>query len=509
MFFHTSNLKQLLSFPSVKTNEDFKDANEEPIIVNGKDVTFLHSKKYFFDGPGTLYGFKELLDHKYIVYIQEVENKLYEIPTKYKRLQFVENEKQVLVKISGYLKTIESTEVLIHENIKLDDVFLNADDKRFDDFQDFLKLLKHYTEKTIAELDKSFKLVEKLSDTDFTRKIEKRFAENESSPDHPVRFFTYLFTNQGFGEFKIDFFPRPDELGRSLINYHDAVYDEKTESFKYKVDVHGEKGLEAIEHKEIFKNFLKRELNKQFEISKKLINKYAEENSREKISNHLEININRLLNCYDRISSSDLMKKYPQNYNIIERILRGISATYKTFLSKEVTEEIQKILGKNQPVNNNEGKKLDTNTTKGIISFKWINASTPKTVVLYDELTKKGYIKEDTNPELLSKAFTGVILSEPLNIRWIKKGRNGKVNKSALYALIDTLQEKSLIEKFDGTNNTKLFQTIDMIFVDKDGNQLKNHPVSYNQSIKSNPDSMSEITKIAEALEIVSYDKSS
>jgi hypothetical protein len=87
MFFHTSNLKQLLSFPSVKTNEDFKDANEEPIIVNGKDVTFLHSKKYFFDGPGTLYGFKELLDHKYIVYIQEVENKLYEIPTKYKRLQ--------------------------------------------------------------------------------------------------------------------------------------------------------------------------------------------------------------------------------------------------------------------------------------------------------------------------------------------------------------------------------------------------------------------------------------
>jgi PDZ domain-containing secreted protein len=94
-------------------------------------------------------------------------------PLNTKGFKFVENEKQVLVKISGYLKTIESTEVLIHENIKLDDVFLNADDKRFDDFQDFLKLLKHYTEKTIAELDKSFKLVEKLSDTDFTRKIEK------------------------------------------------------------------------------------------------------------------------------------------------------------------------------------------------------------------------------------------------------------------------------------------------------------------------------------------------
>ena len=122
---------------------------------------------------------------------------------------------------------------------------------------------------------------------------------------------------------------------------------------------------------------------------------------------------------------------------------------------------------------------------KAIIkSFHWKDLKTheAKLKQLYVLMTLGStFISSDTNADVFSKAFSGAVLSSPLNIRWMILTKDRKFSsKPSLFYFLNKLIENGFI--VGPADNKELFNTIQNVFVDKDGKPFENLQVSLSGS---------------------------
>lgn len=118
-----------------------------------------------------------------------------------------------------------------------------------------------------------------------------------------------------------------------------------------------------------------------------------------------------------------------------------------------------------------------------IKSFHWKDLKTRETKLaqLYLSMTAGSFISPDTNPDVFIKAFSGSVLSSPLNIRWMILTKDRRFSsKPSLFYFLNKLIENGFV--VGPTDNKELFNMIQHVFVDKDGKPFENLQVSLSGS---------------------------
>ncbi|MGB3946893.1 MAG: hypothetical protein WBM13_02805 [Bacteroidia bacterium] len=124
------------------------------------------------------------------------------------------------------------------------------------------------------------------------------------------------------------------------------------------------------------------------------------------------------------------------------------------------------------PTLNKKKNKEKNNTSK---AFKWIGQNSDAQLkFLHKELIKNKFIASDTPIDSFNSAYSGNEILKPLNIKWIAKGKNKIVSKSALFHFIDLLAKNSFIDIKETLNNGDLYSKLANIFSDDKGIPLKN-----------------------------------
>lgn len=146
-----------------------------------------------------------------------------------------------------------------------------------------------------------------------------------------------------------------------------------------------------------------------------------------------------------------------------------------------------------ETVNYNNDKKQIPDLKKSITTFKWkSNLGNQISTILWQKLKEEEFIANSTELFHFHKAFDGLTIDQPLNIKWTAKAKSKLINKQLLLYLLDKLAENNLIDKI--TDNSTFFKNINYIFCDESGSEIKNLGVSLSNFKKKKKDKNGEIT---------------
>lgn len=107
-----------------------------------------------------------------------------------------------------------------------------------------------------------------------------------------------------------------------------------------------------------------------------------------------------------------------------------------------------------------------------INTFHWLGTEN-QLAFLYIELIKKRCISEDTPKDLFKRAFSNDA-TEPLKIKWIIFGKNKVTSKSSLFHFIELLISYKFLSMDEYDSSSMLYSKLINMFVDCNGNDLKN-----------------------------------
>lgn len=146
----------------------------------------------------------------------------------------------------------------------------------------------------------------------------------------------------------------------------------------------------------------------------------------------------------------------------------------------KILEKLYNVYSRNQELialDVKNDKEVKTNLFNSVRTFKF-NESVEKLEILYNSLIDRGII--ECSFDKFNYAFSGEKLEKPLNIKWLLKGKNKRINKASLFYFIDYLQLHNLIQ-FD---SIFLYKIINKCFVDANGDEISGLKQSRYSSLK-------------------------
>lgn len=312
----------------------------------------------------------------------------------------------------------------------------------------------------------------------------------ESTIDNPLGFFEYFFLGGGFQLFHKNFFgvvnKEKGEYEGSPLLYDVILEVNKVEEFICYTDATWEGSF--VDRKSFFKDELKKCLSTQKSVSIRLIrrkiNSMIDEDK--KIVPYLQLltgNLNLLL---IGINEKSDFSKYWIAKSTISEIIKYLYDVYNPFFKdiespciKEAIEYlVQNTILKPEnelPAPIKEPVRVKA-IQKSVNGFNW-NCEPEyiglNTILLFDILKNNKVITGDNiTLDNFKLAFSGTVLENPLNIKWLL-AKNDVHPKPILvraikHILMDEL--KAIVE----IDNGKLTRVVEMIFVDKDGKPFDN-----------------------------------
>lgn len=163
----------------------------------------------------------------------------------------------------------------------------------------------------------------------------------------------------------------------------------------------------------------------------------------------------------------------------ISALMEGVK-TFKEIEKKSALEAIFEKIEKEKPK-----------------SFQWAQEIELREL-FYNELKEKQFIHNDTNYQDFKNAFFSLKDRthgdiNPLGIKWIDKGRNGKYSSKSLIYFLKELVREGFIEKTQ--TSTQRNDIIRVFFSDDNGKQIKKLP-----PVESKPENAKIIKAIIEGL---------
>jgi hypothetical protein len=351
------------------------------------------------------------------------------------------------------------------------------------DIQDFYIFMNDYSNDAINFMKIVEESVNKSSSNDFPELKPLLPDPNASTPLKPIAFYEFFFVSRGFTKFHKNFYPATDE-----DYYNISSVDEKLEIITYE-DYDTENG-EPYSYKKEFKEVLLNSLYKEFIRTKKFIDEHIDSLHTEiDIKLYLKLFLYRLKYIYMILQKYEEAAKYESCDLVLKAIIRYVFEKYEPFVNDHVSNDFfKKII---TPDYENKNILIPTVTSKMlpqreiVFSFKWTKFPAERTTKLHRRLVDAGFISQDIELILFSKAFDGSPLDEPLNIRWLKKIK-GKLSKPLILYLFDQLVEKKLIEPT--ISNQEMYRKVQRVFTDHEGQPLQHFDVSSAQIKKRKSD---------------------
>jgi hypothetical protein len=299
---------------------------------------------------------------------------------------------------------------------------------------------------------------------------------------NPLAFFYYFFVKSGLKIFRNDFFNLEENNYSSVVDWN---LEEEYIAFR---DYDYEKDEECVD-KVLFSDVLRNLLINEYYYATDNIESRIRELTKEK---NVRFFVKQVLEearyILGKVITSADASRYHVSQNSILAITSFVFERYPT-ISAALREEFDldtKIMDENQRLFltlNKPKTFMEAANSKRIYALKWKGDSLWQIEKLFKELIEKTVIAEDTDWNVFQKAFDGSLLVEPLKIRWILKV-NGKLSKPLILFFFDNLMLKNLVYSIGYT--TKLYQTIQMIFTDFDGQTLKHFKNSNSQIFHRN-----------------------
>jgi len=344
--------------------------------------------------------------------------------------------------------------------------------------------------------------------------MEEQINE-DSTIDHPLRFFEHFFNESGYQEFRYEFFAsgddvensfpiRPIDLNKSAklgisgkLNNSDDEFILNYIKTGWLSSPQGDWMEEDAIQKIYFKDQLKLRLNNELDLSKKFIfEKITSFDFKQgKIVTFLKSVLGDLGHIISTVKSSDFFLRYPVNLEILYQFIDFLFKRFNTFLSpieypifneteeflSNIEEEIKLLKEeKTIPDHTNESKKK----TNDIQALKWKTNQLGNTLLLFDLLSHNNIIQvEQDTLENLKLAFGGRFLDKPLKIKWILT-KNNSIKPTLIRIIKRILMiELKVIENME---NGELAKTLTQIFIDKHGNSIKNMIVTLSTDVSNN-----------------------
>ena len=318
--------------------------------------------------------------------------------------------------------------------------------------------------------------------------------EQSSNIDQPFAFFDYFFSRGGLTALRQKFIDESWEEGGS--------FDEKNDCRHEQILLNEERAYSDGDEMEIgwrqtaFADALKQRLMEELNRSSQLVCNHLDSL---KTWDEIQLRLKYLLSGLNYYS--ELVRAYPlyQAYEICSTVivnLKGlIFGKYRVFIPKELLSELSH--------GNGTGKKATeiqrSDRSAAVTSFR-ILGKDPETLItmLFNSLKKERLIAGDTDRKVFENAFNGSEISEPQNIRWIAKSKNGQISKKSLFYLLNSMAKEGLV--LEDTTNADFIKQVGMIFCNADGERLQHLHVSNANTDKSSTIHTRKIDEIIKSL---------
>ncbi|NLR64843.1 hypothetical protein HGH92_11060 [Chitinophaga varians] len=380
--------------------------------------------------------------------------------------------------LSRYITEVESIQQLLtiekgdfsHKNFYFSNIsteqkyqVVTLDQK---EFQEYYFWMDHYVKKMLSYLNHIKSAIENVPQEEFRIPEYMKPDPNDSSFENPIGCFEYLFLNNGISRMRNQFVPTEEDY------YHnDIIYDKEKEV----LTIHdqdpetGEWETKVVHFKDKYRN----RLYSSFLLSRKLIDEHINKDKKDdEIRTFISLILGKLKYLLKSIESNKDAIKYEESPKPIRGLIRYLYEKYDFFCPKadDLVEDI--LSEKIKKIEQSPPSKLipQLSNTINVFMFKRRNIETFSTI-LYHGLTTGQLISKETDIQKIRKAFDGTAQVHPLKIRWIDRGKNGKCNKQTLLYLFRRLIEEGIIEEI--TDNKLLFQRLNFVFVDENGEQLQ------------------------------------
>lgn len=341
------------------------------------------------------------------------------------------------------------------------------------DFQDYFYWMDHYLKKMHAYLLLLKNSTEIIPQSDFRLPASMITDVNASTIPKPFAFFEYLFQRNGIAHLRKAFIPSQDDY-----DYHPYIhYDAEAEVITTQ-EQDNETG-EWEEYKQAFKDKLFNRVYKEFLKSRQLFDEYIDTlKTVDEIKLFISLSIGRLRYQLTTLDKNTDAKKYDFLPKPIKGLIKYIYERYEAFCpaKDEMIKELFSTENQQQIQQVTPGKALPP-VQRGVETFRTLKKTVEGfTLILHQQLIANNFISSDTDMEVLRNAFNGSRQDTPLKIRWLSKGKNGKINKQTLFYLLNRLAAEGIIA--EDTDNKTFLKRIHFIFVDDKGEPLQNLNVS-------------------------------
>jgi hypothetical protein len=350
------------------------------------------------------------------------------------------------------------------------------------ELQDYYQVMKEYADKCKVFLENTLDIL-KGSDEDTFRR--KRSAEEEEADMDPFHFLTILYSNNGLPRLRKQFHINEEDVPGAVI-----TYDEPTEVLTIKMLESGGDDENpwpewVTVYNKAFVDYLNQYCYKEVEVMKsKLRNHIGNLESIQKAEKYFAMLLDRFDEYKQLINSDNTLRKYPVVANLPYELEGFIRLKYSRFFPVPAEQHLEQKFIIVQPDARPDPVQLSSSIvlsseilvnppaqiTTNPVLFKWNSElSDELTRILFAELNDNFIC--DTPFDVFKNAFSGASLNNPLGIRWIDSRNNGQSNRSSLVYLFRGLYQANLLQ---GDYNKELNKKLAFIFVELDGQQLKN-----------------------------------
>lgn len=162
-----------------------------------------------------------------------------------------------------------------------------------------------------------------------------------------------------------------------------------------------------------------------------------------------------------------------------------VDGTYLKIIDKRI-EEIE-AEQKKMPIESPRSPKRRTEKISN--AFAWQGKKPHQQLEFFhQQLIDNKFIAADTPIGHFKVAFSGYENIIPLKIKWIAKGKNKLISKTSLFYFIELLVSNSFLLTSERGDTGILYNNLQNIFVDADGNNLKNLKQSNSQKVEKPKD---------------------
>jgi hypothetical protein len=301
-----------------------------------------------------------------------------------------------------------------------------------------------------------------------------------STEDKPLAFFEYFFGQGGFQAYKRDFF---DIQGYEQLHPEiDKENETVTTDWEFIIENNeGTRELDIVRVTKSFPDSLTSLLESKYQEAIRCIDKrFDRTKSPMEVSHKKKLLLWRLEKITELLASNSEAARYPVIQAICDRLKEYILDAFGQLIkqsrslsgSSEQQHDNGRIGDLQPPINVPQ-------SSGTITAFFWTDQSERRSLLLHSHLIEKDFIDPGTELIHFTKAFSGEELSEPLEIKWIKK-KKGKYTKLMIFCLFDALADSGLIHQ--PVRDVDLYTKLDRIFIQGDGSPFKH----WKNSLSSN-----------------------